>query len=74
MLFALAVGVLCYATWWLGEWQFSRLEDRKDSNAVIRANEDLAPMPVDDVLSPGRHGIRGRRVAAGHGHRDVRHR
>jgi cytochrome oxidase assembly protein ShyY1 len=52
LLFALVVGVLCYATWWLGEWQFSRLEDRKDSNAVIRANEDRAPMPAEDVLSP----------------------
>ena len=53
MLFALVVGLLCYATWWLGEWQFGRLADRKDSNAVIRANEDLAPAPVEDVLSPG---------------------
>ena len=51
MLFALVVGLLCYATWWLGEWQFSRLDDRKDSNAVIRANEDRAAEPVDDVLS-----------------------
>lgn len=53
MLFALIVGLLCYAAWWLGEWQFGRLDDRKDSNAVIRANEDRAPTPVEDVLSPG---------------------
>ena len=53
MLFALVVGLLCYASWWLGEWQFGRLDDRKDSNAVIRANEDLAAAPVEDVLSPG---------------------
>ena len=53
LLFALVVGVLCYATWWLGEWQFHRLADRKDSNAIIRANEDRAPAPVADVLSPG---------------------
>lgn len=51
VLFALVVGVLCYATWWLGEWQFGRLADRKDSNAVIRANEDLAATPVEDVLA-----------------------
>lgn len=54
MLFALVVGLLCYAAWWLGQWQFDRLEDRQDSNAVIRANEDRAATPVEDVLAPGR--------------------
>jgi cytochrome oxidase assembly protein ShyY1 len=54
LLFALVVGVLCYATWWLGQWQFHRLADRKDSNAVVRANEEKPPAPVADVLSPGR--------------------
>ncbi|MGY2703437.1 SURF1 family cytochrome oxidase biogenesis protein [Nocardioides sp. HB32] len=53
LLFALIVVVLCYATWWLGEWQFHRLADRKASNAIIRANEDRAPAPVADVLAPG---------------------
>ena len=53
VLFALVVVLLGWATWWLGQWQFGRLEDRKDSNAAIRANEDKAPAPVDDVLSPG---------------------
>lgn len=54
VLFALVVAVLCSAAWWLGEWQFGRLSDRKDSNAVVRANEDRAPAPVADVLAPGR--------------------
>jgi cytochrome oxidase assembly protein ShyY1 len=53
VLFALVVVLLCYAAWWLGQWQFHRLEDRKESNAVVRANEDKAPAPVADVLSPG---------------------
>jgi cytochrome oxidase assembly protein ShyY1 len=53
LVFAAVVAVLCYATWWLGEWQFGRLADRKDSNAVVRANEDRAPAPVADVLAPG---------------------
>jgi cytochrome oxidase assembly protein ShyY1 len=53
-LFALAIGVVAVATWWLGEWQFSRLEDRKDRNAVVRANEDKPPTPVADVLAPSR--------------------
>jgi cytochrome oxidase assembly protein ShyY1 len=54
LLFALVVVVLCYSAWWLGEWQFGRLADRKDANAVIRANEDKAPAPVTDVLAPSR--------------------
>ncbi|WP_121251359.1 SURF1 family protein [Nocardioides ferulae] len=52
-LFAVAIGVVAYGTWWLGEWQFGRLEDRKADNAVIRANEDKPPAPVAEVLAPG---------------------
>lgn len=52
-LLALAIAVVAYATWWLGEWQFDRLEDRRDSNAVIRVNEEREPAPVEDVLAPG---------------------
>lgn len=52
--FAAVVVLLCYAAWWLGQWQFHRLEDRKDRNAVVRANEDRAPTPVGEVLAPGR--------------------
>jgi cytochrome oxidase assembly protein ShyY1 len=52
-LFAVVVALLAYAAWWLGEWQFGRLEDRKADNAVIRVNETKAPTPVEDVLAPG---------------------
>lgn len=52
--FAAIVAVLCYAAWWLGEWQFGRLADRKASNAVVRTNEERTPAPVADVLAPGR--------------------
>jgi len=52
-LFAVAVALAAYAAWWLGEWQFGRLDDRKQDNAVIRTNESLAPAPVDDVLAVG---------------------
>jgi cytochrome oxidase assembly protein ShyY1 len=52
--FLLVVVVLAYATWWLGEWQFGRLEDRKRDNAVIERNEAVAPAAVDDVLAVGR--------------------
>ena len=53
ILFFLAVLVLAYGTWWLGEWQFGRLHDRRESNAVIEANEHDDPVPVGDVLAPG---------------------
>jgi cytochrome oxidase assembly protein ShyY1 len=54
LLFAVVVVLLCYATWWLGQWQFHRLDDRKASNAVVRANEDRDPAPVAEVLATGR--------------------
>jgi cytochrome oxidase assembly protein ShyY1 len=54
LLFLVAVVVMAWAAWWLGQWQFHRLEDRKESNAVVRANEDKDPAPVAEVLTPGR--------------------
>ncbi|WP_245927312.1 SURF1 family cytochrome oxidase biogenesis protein [Nocardioides silvaticus] len=53
ILFFLAVLVLGYGTWWLGEWQFGRLDDKRDSNAVIEDNAHDDPVPVEDVLAPG---------------------
>jgi cytochrome oxidase assembly protein ShyY1 len=52
LLFALAVVLAAYAAWWLGNWQFRRLDDRKAENTVIRTNEHRAVAPVEDVLSP----------------------
>ncbi len=46
--------VLAYGTWWLGQWQFDRLEDRKASNQIVRTNEHADPAPVEDVLAPGK--------------------
>ena len=54
LLFALTVVLIAWATWWLGQWQFHRLADRKASNAVISHNEGLDPAPVQDVLGSGR--------------------
>jgi cytochrome oxidase assembly protein ShyY1 len=54
VVFFLVVVVLAYATWWLGRWQFHRLADRKDHNAVVERNEDASPAPVADVLAAGR--------------------
>ena len=54
VLFALAVVALVAGTIWLGSWQFDRLTERKADNAVVRANEDKDPAPVEDVLASGR--------------------
>jgi len=54
VLFALVVALLAWAAWLLGEWQFSRLADRKESNAIVARNTSAPASPVSDVLSPGR--------------------
>jgi cytochrome oxidase assembly protein ShyY1 len=53
LVFALVVAALTYFAWWLGEWQFDRLEQRRDRNATIERNEQLAPAAVTDVLAVG---------------------
>jgi len=55
ILFAVVVVLLAYAAWWLGGWQFRRLDDRKASNEVVRTNEHRDVAPVGEVLSHG-HG------------------
>jgi cytochrome oxidase assembly protein ShyY1 len=52
VIFLLTVLALAWVAWRLGEWQFHRLEDRKERNAVIERNETRAPVPVTDVLDP----------------------
>ncbi len=53
-LFALVVVVLAYLAWILGQWQFSRLEDRREHNTIVERNEGVAAVPVSEVLSQGR--------------------
>lgn len=53
MLFAVAVALLAYGCWWLGEWQFDRLAERRADNAHISRNLDLPPAPVAEVLAVG---------------------
>jgi cytochrome oxidase assembly protein ShyY1 len=48
--FAVVVLLLAWGAWWLGEWQFDRLEERQDRNAIIERNETLPPAPVSEVL------------------------
>ena len=52
VLFAVAVVLMAWAAWALGQWQFHRLDDRKHSNRIVATNLNAAPVPVDDLLSP----------------------
>jgi cytochrome oxidase assembly protein ShyY1 len=53
VLFLGAVIVLAYGAFRLGEWQFHRLDEREQSNAVIAQNLAQDPVPVAQVLSVG---------------------
>jgi cytochrome oxidase assembly protein ShyY1 len=53
LLFLLVVLLLAYACLLLGRWQWHRLEGKKAGNAIIRANLDESPTPVDQVLRRG---------------------
>ncbi|PUA80182.1 SURF1 family protein [Nocardioides currus] len=53
VLFFLTVVFLAWVAWRLGEWQFHRLEDRKERNAIIERNETHDPVDVTDVMSTG---------------------
>ncbi len=50
VLFGITVALLAWGAWWLGEWQFHRLEDRKARNAIIERNESAPPADVADVM------------------------
>jgi cytochrome oxidase assembly protein ShyY1 len=54
VLFALTVVLLAWGASELGQWQFRRLHERKDSNKIVATNLKAPPAPVDDVLSPDR--------------------
>lgn len=50
ILFFVAVVMLAYLAFRLGEWQFDRLEEREQRNAVTQRNLAADPVPVEDVL------------------------
>jgi cytochrome oxidase assembly protein ShyY1 len=54
VLFLLVVLALAWVAWRLGEWQFHRLEDRKERNAVVERNETRSPVPVTEVMGVDR--------------------
>lgn len=49
----MAVALLSWLAWELGQWQFDRLEDRRERNEIIERNEARDPVPVTEVLAPG---------------------
>src|SRR5688500_11649650 len=53
MVFARVVVGLAWVAWRLGEWQFHRLDDRKERNAIIERHEEAGPAPIEDVRAPG---------------------
>ena len=52
--FALVVVFLGWVAWRLGEWQFDRLDERRDRNATIERNERAGADPILEVMAPGR--------------------
>ncbi len=52
--FALVVVFLGWVAWRLGGWQFDRLEERRDRNAIIERNEKAGADPILEVMAPGR--------------------
>ncbi len=54
VLFAITVALLAWAAWLLGEWQFHRLAERKELNAIVARNTSEPAAPVSDVLAPDR--------------------
>jgi cytochrome oxidase assembly protein ShyY1 len=54
VLFALTVLVLAWLATLLGQWQFHRLHDKKADNSRIATNLDQPPVPIDQLLAPGK--------------------
>ncbi len=54
VLFGITVVLLTCAAYLLGRWQFHRLTERENGNAVVRTNLEADPAPVSDVLEVGR--------------------
>ncbi|MBD8869414.1 SURF1 family cytochrome oxidase biogenesis protein [Nocardioides donggukensis] len=51
IVFGAVVVLLAWLAWLLGQWQFHRLDDRQDRNAIVERNTAADPVPVAEVLS-----------------------
>jgi len=54
VLFALFVVLAAWGAWALGQWQFHRLHDRRADNHRTAVNLDALPVPIGQLLAPGR--------------------
>ena len=52
--FAIVVILAAWGAWALGQWQFHRLTERRHSNAVTRTNLEALPVPIDQLMAPGK--------------------
>jgi cytochrome oxidase assembly protein ShyY1 len=53
ILFGIVVALLAWAAWALGQWQFHRLDERQERNAIVARNVAADPVPAADVLAVG---------------------
>lgn len=53
LVFAVVVVALAWVAWRLGEWQFHRLDDRKERNDIIERNERAGPVAVESAMGVG---------------------
>lgn len=52
-LFLVAVILLTWLTILLGQWQFNRLEDRRERNEIVLTNEERPAVPIEELLDVG---------------------
>lgn len=53
ILFGITVVLLAWLAVELGQWQFHRLEERQDRNALVERNTSAEPVPVQELLAVG---------------------
>jgi cytochrome oxidase assembly protein ShyY1 len=53
VLFALAVAGLAWLATQLGQWQFDRLDNRREENELVSRNLDRPPVPIDTLMEVG---------------------
>lgn len=53
LIFFVLVGLMAYGAWWLGQWQFDRLQQKHTANVQIQCNLKAAPQPITALLRVG---------------------
>lgn len=51
LIFFISVGLLAYLAWLLGQWQFHRLDERKEHNSTTAHNLAELPVPIAELMS-----------------------